>query len=119
MINNLLSNAVKFTETGGRVVISVRPSRQAEAAPESIDIVVRDTGIGMDPSEIPVALSPFGQLDQGLARRHEGTGLGLPLVREMVELHGGTLSLTSARGKGTTATLHFPATRTMELASAS
>jgi signal transduction histidine kinase len=118
MINNLLSNAVKFTEVGGRVVISVRPVKNPEDEQESVDIVVRDTGIGMDPSEIPVALSPFGQVDQGLARRHEGTGLGLPLVRNMIELHGGTLSLTSARGKGTTATLHFPAMRTMELTSA-
>jgi two-component system cell cycle sensor histidine kinase PleC len=73
----------------------------------------------MDPSEIPVALSPFGQVDQGLARRHEGTGLGLPLVRRMIELHQGELSLTSARGKGTTAILHFPANRIVanELAS--
>jgi PAS domain S-box-containing protein len=118
MLNNLVSNAVKFTESGGRVVISVRPVKNAGDEPVSINIVVRDTGIGMDPSEIPVALSPFGQVDQGLARRHEGTGLGLPLVRNMIELHGGTLSLASARGKGTTATLHLPAMRTMELTSA-
>jgi len=73
--------------------------------------VVRDTGIGMDPAEIEVALLPFGQVDQGLARRHEGTGLGLPLTRRMVELHQGTLLLTSARGNGTTVTLHFPKNR--------
>jgi PAS domain S-box-containing protein len=119
MVNNLLTNAVKFTEPGGRVVISVRPSYTPNGVQDGIDIVVRDTGIGMDPSEIPVALSPFGQVDQGLARRHEGTGLGLPLVRRMIELHQGQLSLSSARGKGTTATLHFPANRIIanELAS--
>jgi PAS domain S-box-containing protein len=119
MVNNLLTNAVKFTEAGGRVVISVRPSYTPNGVQDGVDIVVRDTGIGMDPSEIPVALSPFGQVDQGLARRHEGTGLGLPLVRRMIELHQGQLSLSSARGKGTTATLHFPANRVVaqELAS--
>jgi PAS domain S-box-containing protein len=119
MVNNLLTNAVKFTEAGGRVVISVRPSYTPGGVQDGVDIVVRDTGIGMDPSEIPVALSPFGQVDQGLARRHEGTGLGLPLVRRMIELHQGQLSLSSARGKGTTATLHFPANRVVanELAS--
>jgi PAS domain S-box-containing protein len=111
MVNNLLTNAVKFTEPGGRVVISVRSGATPAGHPDGIDIVVRDTGIGMDPSEIPVALSPFGQVDQGLARRHEGTGLGLPLVRRMIELHQGELSISSARGKGTTATLHFPADR--------
>jgi PAS domain S-box-containing protein len=119
MVNNLLTNAVKFTEPGGRVVISVRPSYSPNGVQDGVDIVVRDTGIGMDPSEIPVALSPFGQVDQGLARRHEGTGLGLPLVRRMIELHQGTLGVSSARGKGTTVTLHFPANRVVatELAS--
>jgi PAS domain S-box-containing protein len=119
MVNNLLTNAVKFTEPGGRVVISVRPSYTPNGVQDGVDIVVRDTGIGMDPSEIPIALSPFGQVDQGLARRHEGTGLGLPLVRRMIELHQGHLSISSARGKGTTATLHFPVNRVVvhELAS--
>jgi two-component system cell cycle sensor histidine kinase PleC len=111
MVTNLLSNAVKFTEAGGRVVISVRIPTNSAGAPDGLDIVVRDTGIGMDPSEIPIALSPFGQVDQGLARKHEGTGLGLPLVRRMIELHQGALILESARGKGLTATLQFPADR--------
>jgi PAS domain S-box-containing protein len=116
MVTNLLSNAVKFTEAGGRVVISVRLATTPTGAPDGLDIVVRDTGIGMDPSEIPIALSPFGQVDQGLARRHEGTGLGLPLVRRMIELHQGELQLTSARGKGTTVTLHFPGERVVAAA---
>ncbi|HVZ02867.1 MAG TPA: ATP-binding protein [Dongiaceae bacterium] len=113
MITNLVNNAVKFTEPGGRVVVSVRPSTTATGVEDGIDIVVRDTGIGMDPTEIEVALLPFGQVDQGLARRHEGTGLGLPLTRRMVELHQGRLLLTSARGKGTTVTLHFPKNRVL------
>jgi PAS domain S-box-containing protein len=120
MVNNLLTNAVKFTEPGGRVVISVRPSYTPGGAQGGVDVVVRDTGIGIDPSEIPIALSPFGQVDQGLARRHEGTGLGLPLVKRMIELHQGELILASAgRGKGTTVTLHFPVNRVVahELAS--
>jgi PAS domain S-box-containing protein len=113
MVTNLVNNAVKFTEPGGRVVVSVRPSLTAAGNEDGIDIVVRDTGIGMDPAEIEVALLPFGQVDQGLARRHEGTGLGLPLTRRMVELHQGHLLLTSARGKGTTVTLHFPKNRVL------
>ena len=101
----------KAKVTGGRVVVSVRPSVTAAGVEDGIDIVVRDTGIGMDAEEIEVALLPFGQVDQGLARRHEGTGLGLPLTRRMIELHQGKLLLTSARGKGTTVTLHFPKNR--------
>jgi PAS domain S-box-containing protein len=113
MVTNLVNNAVKFTEPGGRVVVSARPSLTPAGIEDGIDIVVRDTGIGMDPTEIEVALLPFGQVDQGLARRHEGTGLGLPLTRRMVELHQGKLLLTSARGKGTTVTLHFPKNRVL------
>jgi PAS domain S-box-containing protein len=113
MVTNLVNNAVKFTEPGGRVVVSVRPSVTPAGGEDGIDIVVRDTGIGMDPGEIEVALLPFGQVDQGLARRHEGTGLGLPLTRRMVELHQGKLLLSSTRGKGTTVTLHFPKTRVL------
>jgi PAS domain S-box-containing protein len=111
MVTNLVNNAVKFTEPGGRVVVSIRPSVTPAGTDDGIDIVVRDTGIGMDATEIEVALLPFGQVDQGLARRHEGTGLGLPLTRRMVELHQGKLLLSSARGKGTTVTLHFPKNR--------
>jgi PAS domain S-box-containing protein len=111
MVTNLVNNAVKFTEPGGRVVISVRPSVTSAGLEDGIDIVVRDTGIGMDADEIEVAMLPFGQVDRGLARRHEGTGLGLPLTRRMVELHQGRLLLSSARGKGTTVTLHFPKNR--------
>src|SRR5204862_522190 len=72
---------------------------------------VRDTGIGMTPEEISIALQPFGQLDSGLDRRREGTGLGLPLARSLVELNGGTLEIRSEKGRGTTVTVRLAAGR--------
>ena len=72
---------------------------------------VVDTGIGMAPEDIPKALSQFGQIDSGLNRKHEGTGLGLPLTKALVELHGGILDLQSKVGVGTTVTVRFPAGR--------
>jgi signal transduction histidine kinase len=71
-------------------------------------IEVADSGIGMKPEDIPIALKPFQQIDSRLARRYEGTGLGLPLTKAFVELHGGTMTITSALGEGTTVTLSFP-----------
>jgi len=108
MVLNLVTNAIKFTEPGGTVTVSV------QRAPDSgIVVAVSDTGIGMDPAEIEVALQPFRQIDSGLARRHEGTGLGLPLVRALAELHGGRLEIASEPNKGTTATVRFPAERSV------
>jgi signal transduction histidine kinase/HAMP domain-containing protein len=101
---NLLSNAVKFTEPGGTVSISVSPTAAGWVAVE-----VADTGIGMKPEDIPTALAPFGQIDSRLARRYEGTGLGLPLTQSLVELHGGTMTIASALGKGTRVTVSLPA----------
>ena len=100
---NLLSNAVKFTEPGGSVVITVR-----QPDPDVIAFEVRDTGVGMTAAEIDVALEPFGQVDAGTSRRHEGTGLGLPLARRLVELHGGSFHIDSRKGQGTTVTLTLP-----------
>jgi signal transduction histidine kinase len=105
---NLFSNAVKFTPPGGRVT--------AEAwldADGTIGFSIGDTGIGMSKEEIAVALSPFGQIDSRLARRHEGTGLGLPICTSLMELHGGTLSVESEPNRGTTLTARFPASRTV------
>jgi len=102
---NLLSNAVKFTPEGGHVRVLV------ERAPDALSVSVSDTGIGMGPDDIAVALERFGQVDGSLARRYEGTGLGLPLVKQLIELHGGSLRLTSAPGAGTTATITFPIER--------
>jgi signal transduction histidine kinase/HAMP domain-containing protein len=98
---NLLSNAVKFTESGGRVRV-----RLANGAAALVEI--EDTGIGMTGDEIAIALTPFGQVDNRLERRFEGTGLGLPLAKSLVELHGGTLEIESAKGEGTTVRVRFP-----------
>jgi two-component system, cell cycle sensor histidine kinase PleC len=100
---NLLSNALKFTERGGTVNVGA-----ALGAGESIDIRVKDTGIGMSADEIAVALTPFAQVDSKLARAYEGTGLGLPLVKSFVELHGGSLAVASEPGAGTVVTVRFP-----------
>ena len=103
---NLLTNSIKFTGSGGSVVLAVRRAEDG-----GIVFDVRDTGIGMTPEEISIALQPFGQLDSGLDRRHEGTGLGLPLARSLVELNGGTLEIRSEKGRGTTVTVRLAAGR--------
>jgi len=100
---NLLSNAVKFTPKGGKVTINARLNFDG-----SLGVCVTDTGVGMDEDEIVVALSKFGQADSGLDRKREGTGLGLPLTRELMELHGGTLEVESEKGHGTSITATFP-----------
>jgi PAS domain S-box-containing protein len=103
---NLLSNAIKFTDAGGRVTL------MAWCRGDSGHVFqVIDTGIGMRLEDIPRALAPFEQVDNGLNRKFEGTGLGLPLTKALAELHGGTLDLQSQLGSGTTATVRFPAER--------
>ena len=104
---NFLSNAVKFTPAGGTVTTSVK------RAGDGIAISVSDTGIGMSQADIGVALAAFGQIDSKIARQHQGTGLGLPISKSLIELHGGTLGVESAPGKGTTMTAIFPASRVM------
>jgi signal transduction histidine kinase len=106
IVVNLLSNAVKFTESGGSVVVGA--SMHSDGW---IDISVADTGVGMSESELVVALQPFRQVDNSLARRHEGTGLGLPLARELARLHGGEIKVLSAPGRGTTVTVRLPPER--------
>jgi signal transduction histidine kinase len=103
---NLLSNAIKFTEEGG--VISVEATHE-EA--EGVVVCVRDTGIGIAPEMIPLAFEPFRQIDSTLSRKFEGTGLGLPLVKTLVELHGGEVRIESALRKGTAVFILFPASR--------
>ncbi|MEW5727738.1 MAG: ATP-binding protein, partial [Pseudomonadota bacterium] len=75
-----------------------------------------DTGIGIDPRHHAKAMASFGQVDSGLSRRHEGLGLGLPLSRRLMEMHGGTLELDSTPGRGTVVTLRFPPERTRPVA---
>ncbi|MFQ5466702.1 MAG: ATP-binding protein [Kiloniellaceae bacterium] len=101
---NLISNAVKFTPGGGTVTID---ARLVEG--EGLRIGVSDTGIGIPLDEIDKALSLFGQVDGGLNRKFEGTGLGLPLAKLIAERLGGSMTLESAPGAGTRATLSFPA----------
>jgi signal transduction histidine kinase len=105
IVLNLLSNAIKFTPPGGEVRVSAAQSRAG------IALKVTDTGIGIAREDIPKALERFGQIDNRLARRYQGTGLGLPLSKRLAELHGGTLELESAVGQGTTVTICFPADR--------
>jgi signal transduction histidine kinase len=102
---NLLSNAIKFTPAGGSVRLAV------SCAGGEVTFIVTDTGIGMSPEHIPVALAPFRQIDGSLARQHQGTGLGLPLAKRLTELHGGTLEITSEPGKGTRVVVRLPASR--------
>jgi signal transduction histidine kinase len=99
---NLLSNAIKFTERGGTISLGI-----AEEA-EEISVTVGDTGIGMDPEDVKVAFQPFAQVDNRLERRYEGTGLGLPLTKALVDLHKGSIRIDSARGAGTRITVTFP-----------
>jgi signal transduction histidine kinase len=103
---NLLSNAVKFTPDGGTVSIAV-----TEEASSDLIITVSDTGIGIAPDQIERVFEPFVQLDSSLARKYEGTGLGLSLSRRWVQLHGGSLVLESEPGAGTVARLRFPSER--------
>lgn len=100
---NLMSNAVKFTEPGGRVQVSVHAKALSQQpGHQQFVITVSDTGIGMTPKEIEKALQSFGQVDSDLNRKYEGTGLGLPLTRKLVELHHGSLIIESEKNVGTT-----------------
>jgi len=102
---NLLSNAVKFTPAGGTVTTRVR------RVPDGLALSVADTGVGMSAADIEVALAAFGQIDSKLSRQHQGTGLGLPISKSLIELHGGALTIESTPGKGTIMTATFPAAR--------
>ncbi|WP_431856702.1 sensor histidine kinase [Azospirillum sp.] len=103
---NLLSNAIKYTPDPGTVTVRAELGHGG-----GMVISVADTGIGMSAEEIPRALSMFGQIETGLARTHEGTGIGLPIAKALTELHDGHLLVDSAPNVGTTVSLHFPPAR--------
>ena len=100
---NLLSNAVKFTEAGGRVTLGIVRDG------ETLKLHVEDTGRGISPEFLPQMFERFRQADSSSSRRHGGLGLGLSLVRQLVELHGGQVSATSVVGQGSTFSVTFPA----------
>jgi PAS domain S-box-containing protein len=102
---NLLSNAIKFTPQGGEVTLTAKPA----GAAGWVALSVADTGIGIPPEQLDNALSAFGQVDNPFTRSQEGTGLGLPIVKSLVELHGGQFSIESAIGKGTKVMMVLPA----------
>jgi signal transduction histidine kinase len=101
---NILGNAVKFTPAGGMVKVAMWES----ILDKKVIIQITDTGIGIAPKDIPRVLAPFGQVDSKLARKYEGTGLGLPLSKKFVEVMDGTFTLESEEGKGTVITLSLP-----------
>jgi PAS domain S-box-containing protein len=108
VLTNLLTNAIKFTPESGHVDLTAKVDEFGR-----MSIVVQDSGIGIAPDDIAQALTPFGQIESALSRKTQGTGLGLPLTKALVELHGGVLDLQSEVGKGTTITIIFPAERTI------
>ncbi len=102
---NILANAIKFTPDGGTI------TARAEIGTDDLTIAVTDTGIGIAPDMLDKALEPFGQIDASLAREHGGAGLGLPLSKQLMEMHGGSLSLESELNTGTTVKITIPASR--------
>jgi PAS domain S-box-containing protein len=106
VVLNLLSNAVKFSEGGSAVTV-----RSELDSAGQYKIAVQDHGIGMAPDEIPLALTPFRQINSGLQRKYEGAGLGLPIAKQLVELHGGELLIASVPGVGTTVSILLPESR--------
>jgi two-component system, cell cycle sensor histidine kinase PleC len=100
---NLLSNAVKFTPEWGRIRVEA-----SIKSTEFVTISVTDTGPGMSPPEIETAMSPFGQVESGFSKRHEGTGLGLPIAYALARLHGGDLQIQSTKGSGTRVSIFIP-----------
>ncbi len=122
IMHNLLSNALKFTPSGGSVLVRVETVREAKGeerkangdgrahhpSPFSLKISVRDTGIGIPKAHLPHVFDRFYQVDSSTTREHEGTGIGLALTKELVELHGGQISMTSEEGFGTTFVVRLP-----------
>ncbi len=100
---NIISNALKFTPADGTVDVSARRTSNG-----GVIIAIRDSGVGMTDEEIKIAMTPFGQVDGGRSRWREGAGLGLPIAKALVELHGGSVELRSSKGTGTEVVINLP-----------
>ena len=103
IFTNLISNAIKFTPRGGTVTVEAIRTNDG-----GVTVLVRDTGVGMTEEEISVALTPFGQVDGSHSRWREGTGLGLPIAKALIELHGGDIEVRSTKGEGTVVAVVLP-----------
>ena len=103
VLTNLLGNAIKFTLPGGAIVVAANLSPAG-----GVRISIRDTSIGMSDEEVAQALRPFGQVDGGRSRWREGAGLGLPIAKALIGLHGGTLEIKSVKGTGTEVVVSLP-----------
>ncbi|MFN0218005.1 MAG: sensor histidine kinase [Hyphomicrobium sp.] len=103
IFTNVISNAIKFTPPNGSVKIE-----GLRTSSGGVVVLIRDTGVGMSKEEIAVALTPFGQVDGSRARWREGAGLGLPIAKALIELHGGQIEIRSQKGAGTEVTIALP-----------
>jgi two-component system cell cycle sensor histidine kinase PleC len=107
---NLVSNAIKFTLRGGAVKLEAVRLNDG-----GVGVMIRDTGVGMSTDELKLAAIPFGQVDGGRARWREGTGLGLPIARSLIELHGGQMTIKSEKGMGTEVGVILPSSSTFNI----
>jgi signal transduction histidine kinase len=114
MLGNLISNAITYSEKGGEIWLSA-----AADSSGALTIEIKDTGIGIAPETLERAMEAFGQVDDDLNRRYEGIGIGLPLTRSLIELHGGSMTVESAVGRGTRVRLTFPPGRVIAASSPS
>jgi signal transduction histidine kinase len=103
VISNLLKNAVNYTNAGGKVFVSLREMNEKYA-----ELIIRDTGVGIAPEELPHVFEPFYRSERSFHMDKTGSGLGLPLVKEMIKRHKGSIHVESAPGKGTSITVHLP-----------
>ena len=105
---NLLSNAIKFTPKGGKVTVGAALNDNG-----GVHFRVSDTGLGIAKEDLHAVMEPFGQAGNAISGKREGTGLGLPLSKKIAEMHGGSLTLQSWPGKGTTVEVTLPPERTL------
>ncbi len=111
ILNNLLSNAIKFTPDGGEVITRVKMSEDGNHV-----VTIADTGIGMSKEDIIRVVKPFEQADSSHSHKHEGTGLGLYICCNLIDLHDGEMTIESDLGKGTTVLVSFPPERVVSVA---